>query len=163
MNNNDQEVNKHPWCIPPNWVKLTLAISPDGRFTVIGGDKSSHTDGREECYLGSERLEKHMQQRVKNALDSVEKRRAEASEIAAEFIEIGAQLTTKLKKKDEEIESLKRQLKLKDPAVMLETLAMAYKHVLDNLSASRGNTKRLTNEEEFELGKRLAEYALSRQ
>ncbi len=48
---------------------------------------------------------------------------------------------------------------LKDPAVMLETLKVAYQHVLDASDHMCGGTPtRLTPEQEYELGYRLALY-----
>lgn len=48
---------------------------------------------------------------------------------------------------------------LRDPAVMLATLKTAYMYVLDHASIHEGyGRKRLTYEEEKELGKRLALY-----
>ncbi len=49
---------------------------------------------------------------------------------------------------------------LSDPAVMLETLKLAYQHALDQQPQGRDDKPRLTLKQEKELGRRLARYWL---
>lgn len=54
-------------------------------------------------------------------------------------------------------------VQLTDPAIMLETLKLAYRHGLDNASEEGGERigeTRLTGKEQKELGRRLAAYWL---
>ncbi len=52
---------------------------------------------------------------------------------------------------------------LSDPAVMLETLKLAYQSVLDGLPQDRDAKPRLTIAQEKELGRRLARYWLMKE
>lgn len=47
---------------------------------------------------------------------------------------------------------------LKDPAVMLATLRLAYRYVLDQMDSFDTDAKRLSDDQCRELGRRLAEY-----
>jgi hypothetical protein len=60
-------------------------------------------------------------------------------------------------------EQLRSPVALTKPAIMLETLKLAYSHQLDEVDAAWGapsKDRRLTCAEQLELGRRLAAYHL---